>query len=394
MSFEFKENKRYVDDQTKWEFRKMSASEILPGIPQLFDEFSVCAHIGYSGSFPWYAAIYAEKLYRTFWIDKDTKEYLTEKVEGRRLREITAPMKPLKALQRKLCELFDLFPKHPANFAFMKGLGIKDACERQKDNEVSIAVDLREFFPSHKEWYIIQQLQTISGWNWPTCKFLAKLVTLNKAMPQGTPTSPILSIVLNYQMDKRIEELATEHNLVYSRYADDMVFSGHDRSNTECIKFVEQLQARLGVFELNKKKTRIMRNRTVKLLVGWKYDGDILPELPDNYVAEDGVVRLKDFHEIQAQRHDLEMLKFFVTSKPIYYYVQSIRRMLGLHLIDGVKYPRAKYIGLRREAMTFGLGRHPEPEKFKGTLAYVKGVDPVKHAKLLSIVTKYIEKVG
>ena len=76
MSGEVAINKRYTDHTTNWEIRKIEGSEILPGIPRLFDELSVCAHLGYSGSFPWFAAIHSEKLYRTFWIDKDYRTRL------------------------------------------------------------------------------------------------------------------------------------------------------------------------------------------------------------------------------------------------------------------------------------------------------------------------------
>ena len=390
-------NGRHRDELTKWEVRLIEGSPIKEGIPKLFDETCVCAHLGYSGRYPWYVAIHQDTQYHKFWIDKDTKEYLPEPIEGRRLREITAPSKQLKVLQRKLCQLFDLFPKHPANFAFMKNLGIKNACESQKNNEVSIAVDLTNFFQSHKEWYVIEQLQKISGWNWPTAKFITRLVTLNKELPQGTPTSPILSIILNYDMDERIQALASEHNLVYSRYADDMVFSGVDRPNSECMKFVKQLKTVLGPFVLNEKKTRIMRNRSSKLLVGWHANPKEAEALGlvSGYVYEDGIYRIGKFQDILAQDHNSVVLRYFASNKPVYYYLQSIRRMLGLHLVgEGVQYPRSKYIDLRMEAMTFGLGNHPEPAKFKGTLAYIKSVDPNKYEKLRMVIQKYELKVS
>ncbi|MCH8042575.1 MAG: RNA-directed DNA polymerase [Planctomycetes bacterium] len=63
------------------------------------------------------------------------------------------------------------------------------------------------------------------GWNRPAAKLLVKLCTWQGALPQGAPTSPRLSNLVNYRLDARLAGLAARHGATYTRYADDLTFS-------------------------------------------------------------------------------------------------------------------------------------------------------------------------
>ena len=57
-------------------------------------------------------------------------------------------------------------------------------------------------------------------------KVLGVLCCLYRHLPQGAPTSPALSNIVGYEMDKKLAALAAEYGLTYTRYADDLTFSG------------------------------------------------------------------------------------------------------------------------------------------------------------------------
>ncbi len=79
-------------------------------------------------------------------------------------------------------------------------------------------------------------------------------------MPQGAPTSPIISNLIFNIVDLRILSLAKKYKLSYTRYADDMSFSTNNRAfQTDYINFIQELRNLLenSGFEINENKTRL-----------------------------------------------------------------------------------------------------------------------------------------
>jgi len=396
--------------EKKWKITKVNnnVGSIKDGMPLLIDAYSVCAHIGFNGKYPWFVVRAPELNYRKFYIDKDTGVVLDTPVEGLRLREINAPVPQLKELQRRLAtSIFNKMPRHEANYAYMRGRTTKDACAQHNENDVSIVIDLKDFFDSHKAAYIRRKLHSVTGYNNEVCWFLSKLVTLDNKMPQGSPASPALSISLNFNIDEKLTALATSKGLTYTRYADDMHFSGLDRSNTDCWNFIEEIRNVLEGFRINWKKVRILRSNAKVKVIGWEIQG-LVPDisLPDDFVLEVADTKSKiqfvnpitskkisDFKELNEQIEELKGIGVIV--KPVKWYSHSVREMLGLHLLhgeNGVKYPGRRFKKLRVEAMLYGRGSHPNPTKFRGVLSYVKMVDNHKYLKLCEIVDKYRRK--
>ena len=72
------------------------------------------------------------------------------------------------------------------------------------------------------------------------------------------------------------------------------------------------------------------------------------------------------------------------------WYIQSIQRMLGLNLTNGVRYPRDKYKRMRLEAMLVAKGAdNINPHKFQGRLSFMRMVDPEKASKIEEVLTKW-----
>ena len=85
---------------------------------------------------------------------------------------------------------------------------------------------------------------------------LTKLCTYRGKLPQGSPASPYLSNIVCLKMDKRLHQLASKNGADYTRYADDITFSGDYRIQY-CMPLIQRIIEDEG-FYINSAKTRIL----------------------------------------------------------------------------------------------------------------------------------------
>jgi retron-type reverse transcriptase len=158
--------------------------------------------------------------------------YLRKKKNGK-LRKITAPSDPLKALQGQLNDYLNLrmspwLFSRPYIVGFVPGRNIKDNAKVHLNKEWVINIDLKDFFPSITEKMIsdhffahpiFQDLQKEKD-------KLLKIICYKGALPQGSPCSPaVANMITGIILDPLIVEYAGINNLAYTRYADDLTFS-------------------------------------------------------------------------------------------------------------------------------------------------------------------------
>jgi hypothetical protein len=358
-------------------------------LPEIFDEYSLAAVIGTTLKQLWYYIKFNNDQYSIFYIDKDTREIVSEPDPSRRLRTISAPKPGLKYVQGSLAyNIFRKLPMHPANFAYMKGKSIKHAAEKQLPNEVLVKVDLVDFFGSHTERYVIDKLEALTGYSNRICWMIAKLCCKNGRLPQGSPASPVLSIVLNHELDIRLEALATE-GISYARYADDITYSGPDKSNTEYWKLIKDVARVVYPFKVNWDKVDIMRTAAYKYICGFIIDPSLTP-IAGMHLTTTSDSKFKYTRREPLTEEQITAMIQDTPYTPVYYYVQDIRHMLGLNLSEEVKIPRFKYSKMRQEAMLAGLG-YTNEAKFKGRLSYLRSIEPSRADKIESIFIKYKE---
>lgn len=163
----------------------------------------------------------AGKRYSTFTIPK--------KSGGERV--ITAPNTALKALQRRLCQVLAcVYEPKPVVHGFTHERGIRTNAAVHAASKYILNVDLLDFFPSinfgrvrgmfmARPYSCTERVATV----------LAQICCHNNQLPQGAPTSPIVSNMLCARMDSHLRQLARRHRCSYTRYADDLTFST-DRS--------------------------------------------------------------------------------------------------------------------------------------------------------------------
>lgn len=201
-----------------------------------------------------------ENMYTSFEIPK--------KSGGQRL--INAPNKELKLIQRRLAnELYEYHTRlnkdkqiNGVSQAFEKGKSIFTNAKIHRKKRFIINVDLENFFDNihfgrvrgylikNKDFQLSEEVATV----------IAQLTCFKGSLPQGAPTSPIISNYICNIFDLRIIKLAKKYKLNYTRYADDLTFSTNEKYFMENWEdFMENLKKEVerAGFHLNEKKTRI-----------------------------------------------------------------------------------------------------------------------------------------
>jgi retron-type reverse transcriptase len=202
------------------------------------------------------------------------------------LRLIEAPKTRLKAIQRRiLAEILEKSPPHPAVQGFVKRRSIQTFVTPHVGRRVILKMDLQDFFPSFKAARIQAMFRTI-GYPDSVASLMAGICT-NAAprdiwpgrvpegyrrphLPQGAPTSPALANICTYRADCRLQGLARSAGAVYTRYADDMAFSGGVEFDRRVERFAAHVAAILHEegLSVNHRKTRIMRRGVRQRLAG------------------------------------------------------------------------------------------------------------------------------
>ncbi|MDJ0394386.1 reverse transcriptase family protein [Rhodococcus sp. G-MC3] len=205
------------------------------------------------------------------------------KRSGARLLEVPKPR--LREIQRKILRrILDQVPAHRAAHGFVKGRSPRTFGIPHAGRDVVITVDLKDFFPSigisrvvaifdalgyprTVAWNLAYLCTTttpaagLSGLPYPHTSLLR-----TRHLPQGAPTSPALANLVALHLDIRLSGLAVSMGMRYSRYADDLAFSGSGDAD-RLLWAVGQIVRDEG-FSLNRRKTRVRRAHTRQEMAG------------------------------------------------------------------------------------------------------------------------------
>jgi len=140
-------------------------------------------------------------------------------------RRLQVPDSDTKAFQRRILRrLLARLRAHEAACGFERGRSIVDNALPHAGQAVVVRMDVVDFFPSTSADRVKSYFFRI-GWNEEAAALLTNLTTCDGGLPQGAPTSPRLSNLVNYLLDARLSALAERRGAVYTRYADDITFS-------------------------------------------------------------------------------------------------------------------------------------------------------------------------
>jgi RNA-directed DNA polymerase len=158
------------------------------------------------------------------------KLYTIPKVSGGQ-RAIQHPAREVKFLQRwVVSHIFSHAPVHPAATAYRKGTSVRHNAVLHVRGRFFLKLDFEDFFPSIRitdvRTLLMQITSGLPGFmTEEDIDVVAKIVTRYGQLPIGAPSSPIISNAVMYQFDDAMSRLAERFTCIYSRYADDIVFS-------------------------------------------------------------------------------------------------------------------------------------------------------------------------
>ena len=271
--------------------------------------------------------------------DRFYRSYTIKKRNGGE-RLIEAPYPSLKMVQRWILDNI-LAPSavfHPAAVGFRQGKTIVDNATPHLGHDVLLKMDIKEFFPSVTEASVERFFLSL-GYSLSLSGTLAYLCCKDGRLPQGAPTSPILSNILYVGMDLDLDRIAVTEGLSYTRYADDLTFSGA-RIPVPFIKAVT------GVVEdynlrINKEKTRRSGKGSRKVITGVSISSG-KPTIPRSlkreirqkvhYVLNYGLYdHLKhiESRDLLAGYRLLGLLAYWHSVEPENHYVISSSKALG-----------------------------------------------------------------
>lgn len=149
---------------------------------------------------------------------------------------------------------------------FVDGCSVATNATAHVGRAYVLNIDLKDFFPSIKRRMVISSLRSLHADD-DVARMIARLCTLSPEdggednLPQGAPTSPILSNIVCVALDCRLSGLAQRYGLTYTRYADDITFCSDHNVYREEGTFWKTLQSIISEsgFTINSKKTRVLR---------------------------------------------------------------------------------------------------------------------------------------
>lgn len=225
-------------------------------MPVIFDLDHLCFLLGVKKQYLCSVINAPENHYRTFTIKKRSGG----------TREITAPYYSLKTIQRWILNNILLNIKvHRCAHGFREKKSILTNVKIHVGRDDLLKLDLKDFFPSIRKNQVVKVFQEI-GYTKDVAFYLASICCYEGVLPQGAPTSPVLSNIISRTMDKRLYSLARKFGYCYTRYADDLGFSG-DCIRPVFISYVTKIINECG-FQINADKQRLYHAKGNKILTG------------------------------------------------------------------------------------------------------------------------------
>ena len=186
-------------------------------------------------------------------------------------RKIQAPEPTLRLLQQRIHRrVLGRLKSHPCATGFEKGHSIVTNALHHAGRVVVVRMDLRDFFTTTRADRVKRYFRKI-GWNREAAGLLTRLCTHDGSLPQGAPTSPRLSNLVNYRLDARLAAFADRFGAAYSRYADDLTFSfdaDQPRAVHRVIRVVRSMVGEEGYAAHGGRKLQVRRRHQRQIVTG------------------------------------------------------------------------------------------------------------------------------
>ncbi len=198
------------------------------------------------------------------------------------IRIINAPFTNLKVIQKNLAsillEYYETFIKdnnliHIISYGYEKKKNIYDNANIHKNKRFILNIDLENFFDQFHFGRVCGFFEKNKFFqlNHTIAIIIANLVCYNGTLPQGAPTSPIITNLMCRSFDRQVLNLAKKYKLHYTRYVDDLTFSTNYKSFDDEYKIffakLHKLCDKYG-FPINQNKIKFQKNQSRQIVTG------------------------------------------------------------------------------------------------------------------------------
>ena len=310
-------------------------------LPIIYNSYHLSALIGYSHSYLTRASISTCFFYRKFNIPKKNGNH----------REILEPLPSLKQIQYFILENI-LYTQKSSRFckSYIPKIKFKSYLKYHSNKKELLSLDIEDFFPSIKYKLVYDLFREKLGYTKDVSEYLTLLCTyhpfskkgnynkLNRYLPQGAPTSPYLTNLILKEFDNTIANFCSDNNINYTRYADDMIFSGTNIEKEKLISAIENELNKLGL-KLNKNKTNFYKQNKQQIISGVVINNKI--QLPKN------------------DRNDIRKVMFFIKKYGLEDHMKAINET------------RAYYLNHLLGRIQYGLDLNPNDNELKQYKEYL-----------------------
>lgn len=348
--------------------------------------------------------------YLTHNINKSYQTVYITKSNGKK-REINKPCFVLKEYQKAIYKnILTKIPVSAYATAYQKGSSLRYSTAVHTGKPMILKLDIKNFFGSIL-YKSVQEMFADQGYDYFISTTLATLCCYRGRLPQGTSTSPAISNIIMKEFDEKTAAFCRERNIAYTRYSDDMTFSG-EFDKAEIIAFVENDLNKLG-FILNTKKTKLIKqgqrqtvtgvvvNEKQQLPKGYRkkirqelyycqkhsVKSHILHANLTEYIRPNGDVYYKEYllnlygrinYALQINPCDAEMLNYSITVKSAMGQLEIVKRKINDEIFnlaaefdqnkkrkDNDIYSYLKQLGYTEEEIDYsGIDRHRADEYY------------------------------
>lgn len=182
-------------------------------------------------------------------------------------RELCVPDEFLKSVQRKILENL-LYNEYVSPFAtaYRPGLSTLINAKIHLNQPLILKLDIKNFFQNISYAKVKEKVFDEKRFSENNRILLSMLCVYKESIPQGAPTSPYISNIVMRDFDREVFHFCRERSINYTRYCDDMTFSGEFDAR-EVIEFITAKLKQNG-FVLNRKKTALLKDGTRMCVTG------------------------------------------------------------------------------------------------------------------------------
>lgn len=211
----------------------------------------------------------------------DGRGYRTHEIRKRRggmrtIFEASVEFDSILKLLRRALEQSVVYRAPNCVHGYVKGRGIVTNASQHLARRVVLRVDIEDFFPAITPAMVTESLYRV-GFESELAQLLAAAVTAENQLPAGFSTSPLISNIVFEPTDLRLLRLAADNSVVYTRFADDLAFSG-DFSDEVLVAVRDALA--LDGWSLRESKTRFMRQGGPQYVTGLYVGDSDRPHVP------------------------------------------------------------------------------------------------------------------